>query len=312
MTNFLRIGGFPMDLAVTEEHGFPGEVSKYPVELGPDISDTIRDLPPYVMIEGIVSDSPSGAIADDPTRKDAAGGNAPDPNSPLPSAAALEKLKELKAARLPLVVETSLGTYDSMGFVEFTVTRDKEKTAGLFFHARFERMIIVQNKRTKVRVKTNAAYGSGKVTAVAAKDLPIDQVITWQHGVPPGEPWHPPNPVEKVKVNYNRPNGVPKAQHTVMFQETMRYEALGFESGAVTYIDAKGEVITGDRLEALRRDLQRDRRALDNKKSVDFSKIKDRRDLPAGVRTDRWQRGLGDPLDAPRASTPQSFVPAAP
>ncbi len=47
-----------LDIYDTETHGMPCEVSKFPVETGPDVTDNIRTLPKTLVLEGYVSDSP--------------------------------------------------------------------------------------------------------------------------------------------------------------------------------------------------------------------------------------------------------------
>ena len=92
------IDGFPMDLALSEEHRFPGEVTSYPVEQGADISDHIRTLPEEITLECIVSDTPIGEVATDATRT----------SGTLPAEAALAKLLEIRnrRPRRPVPVET--------------------------------------------------------------------------------------------------------------------------------------------------------------------------------------------------------------
>src|SRR5688572_9525100 len=119
----IRIDGFPMDLSLSEGHTFPGEVTRYPVESGADMSDHILDLPEEVTLECIVSDSPSGDVATDPTRQlgEVPADGLLDPNAPLPSADALEHLREMKRRRRPVSIETSLGVFVSMACVEIVV-----------------------------------------------------------------------------------------------------------------------------------------------------------------------------------------------
>src|SRR5690348_607819 len=108
----VRINGFPMDLSISEEHSFPGEVTERPVEEGSDFGDHIRDLPEEITLECIVSDLPTGDIANDPTRQPAGADTA------LPSADALAKLRELKAAKQRVTIETSIGVFESMAFLD--------------------------------------------------------------------------------------------------------------------------------------------------------------------------------------------------
>lgn len=243
-----------------ESFSFPGEVTKYPVEEGADITDHIRDMPEQITLECIVSDSPIGDIANDPTRQIAAG---PDGNTPLPSADALAKLRDLKAARKPFPVETSLGVFAMMAFLDLQVDVDaakspgnadpdpnKARAGGLFFTAKFERVRIVSNKRTKVRVKTNMANG-GKSKAVAGTDVKITRTITWRHGNPPGAPWVFGNPIETVTATSSG------NRFGMTRDEVREFLRAHPSSQAITYTDEFGVEIVGQRRDALAADLLR-------------------------------------------------------
>lgn len=254
---FVRIDGFPMDLALTEGHTFPGEVTKYPVESGADMSDHIRDLPESITLECIVSDSPSGDIATDPTRQlgEVPADGLLDPNAPLPSADALEHLREAKRRRRPVSVETSLGVFESMAIVDLEVPKDASKTHGLFFTVRLERINIVTNRRTKVRTRSNmaGAGGKGRGKAAAGKPVQIDNTIIWLHGLPPGSAWKPGNPLETVLVTYSKRGGLTK-------DEAIAFGAAAPDSSFITYSTTDGKTITSPRRQALEADLKRDRR----------------------------------------------------
>lgn len=171
------IDSYPMDLAVTEMHGFESEATEHPVEKGADVTDHVRAKPITIALECIVSDTPLAKIASDATRQ----------GSTLPSADAYAHLLAIRNARQPVTVETSLGSFASMALISLSVPRENAKSGGLFFSASFQQITIVENKRTTVRVaipiaKRTTNYGtkaSGEVTAA---------VVTWRKGAPPGGP----------------------------------------------------------------------------------------------------------------------------
>lgn len=290
---FVRVDGYPMDLALTEGHTFPGEVTKYPVEAGADMSDHIRDLPEVITLECIVSDSPSGEIASDPTRQlgEVPASGLLDPNAPLPSADALEHLREAKRRRRPVSVETSLGVFESMAIVDLEVPKDAGKTHGLFFTVRLERINVVENRRTKVRTRSNmaGAGGKGRGKAVASKPIKLDNTIVWQHGVPPGAPWKPGNPVERVLVTYSKRGGLTKDE-AIAFGEAVP------DSSFITYHTDPGfGVIIGERRAALEADLKRDRQLKLKAVTIPAKRIPIRAggsagSLPPGVDTSRFTR----------------------
>lgn len=258
--SIVRVNGYPMDVAISEEHSFPGEVTKRPVEQGADFTDHIRDLPPIIKLECIVSDLPVGDIASDATRTGVA----------LPSADALAKLIELKAARKPVTIETSLGRYESMAFVELTIPRDAKRSGALFFAAAFERVVVVTNRRTRTAVKTTMAGAGGK--AGANSKVPKTMVVTpkfeWRHGVPPGKPWKAGNPIEMVTISNGRP-GVTKA-------EVLWISLQGPAASTVTYTDATGTEIKGARRRAFIADIRRDatKQVADARALLDATKTK--------------------------------------
>lgn len=274
----IRIAGYPMDLAMREVHSFPGEATRFKVEDGSDISDHITDLPAEIELECIVSDKPTGEIASDPTRQQAGADVA------LPSADALARLRELKAARRPVTIETSLGAFAVMAFIHLDVPVDVDKNNALFFTAKFQQLTLVQNRRTKIRVKIPHSATAAQTQSASGKPIPVNRAILWQHGVPPGQPWKPGNPVETVTSSYT-----PTAGQT--HEEIVEFRRGTPASGAITYTDAKGAVIFGARRAALVADLQR------NEAKVQAAEAKD-----AKARTDE----LHDKLQRAGALPPKT------
>lgn len=281
--SLVRIGGPPplpsylMDLAVSEDFSFPGEATKFPVEKGVDFTDHIRELPDEITLECIVSDTPIGEVATDSTRQPVTG---PDgtTSTALPSAEALQRMRELKALGQPVRIETTLGVFTSMAFIDLNVPVNKDKSPGrsvaqpgattvqpgaLFFTAKFRKLVLVTNRRTKVRVRTQLAGAGGhpKANGVFATPIEVTHTFQWKHGVPPGSQWHIPNIVEPVTAIYQSQSGLSSADHAALIREAIGFDAIGFgdqPSGVVRYVDASLQDITGERLRALRADLRRD------------------------------------------------------
>lgn len=292
----IRIDGFPMDLALSESHSFPGEVTQYPVEAGADFSDHIRDLPEEIELECIVSDSPSGAIASDPTRKGEAGA---DGNTPLPSAAALEKLRLMKARRQPVSIETSLGVFTSMACIGIDVPKDAAKSNGLFFTAKFKKITVVTNKRTKTRVRSDlaGAGGKGKAKAVSGTQFTVDSVVIWNHGNPPGAPFKPGGLSQRVNLRYTKPLGLNISQEGLA-----ALQLGGFGSPLNEYtIPGSFAPLAGEQRAALVADLERDAndKKLNQLKSLKsqlddspFARLQENRNrnLPAGKDLSKFTR----------------------
>lgn len=148
----IRINGYPIDLALSEDHAFESEVTEYPVESGADVSDNIRNRPLEITLEGVVSDTPIGAIALDPTRKLEIG-------APSPSRDAYARIIDIRAAREPVILETSLGKFESMALVSLGIPRDRATGKALKFTVKFRQIEIKKNARTTVRVAVPNADG---------------------------------------------------------------------------------------------------------------------------------------------------------
>lgn len=222
----IYIDGYPMDLAVSESHSFTSEVSEHPVESGANIADHIRPLPEDVDLECIVSDTPIGTIASDPTRQRAGA------DSPLPSEDAYAHLLAIRNARRPVTIETSLGVFTSMALVSLTVPRSVETSGGLFFSASFHRIVVAENRRVLVPVGSVVAKRAGNYGHKSARSAPA-KTIVWKKGLPPGS-----SPT-------TTPPGV-----------IAGVEQITIKDGA--YLHADGKLLSTAELQALGKDLARD------------------------------------------------------
>lgn len=296
------IDGYKMDLAISEELTLPGEATKFPAEVGSEFTDHIRDLPLEMSLECVVSDTPIGDIASDPTRQ--RGTDELGNQLPLPSVDALARLREMKARRRLVTIETSLGIFDSMACTEITVPVDKEKSPGtkdtsgaLFFTAKFQRINVVTNKRVKARVRTSMPTGT-KTKAAAGRPWPTTNIYTWRHGVPPGTPWRDPNLIELITVQYDTTKGLTE-------QEVAEVVGQFVETPLVTYIKEEGpnagKPIVGIERGALEADLKRDvndkRRRLNDEAKARAAELERTtpalrgvQNLPDGVDLSRFQR----------------------
>lgn len=136
------IDDFELDAAVVEDHTFDSEVTEYPVEKGADVADHVRARPIVVTIEGIVSDTPVGSLAE--RRFDQFG-------EFLYSGEAFTKLQEIRDAREPVRIITSLRSYDNMLLQSIQVPRDARTGDALRFRATFVQLQLVTNARTVIR-----------------------------------------------------------------------------------------------------------------------------------------------------------------
>jgi hypothetical protein len=151
----ITVDGYVIDCAITEEHAFESEVSTYPIETGGDVTDNVRNLPIKVTIEGIVSDTPVGAVLD----RRLADGDLPG----FPSDDAYNRLKLIRARREPITITTSLATYDNMVLQNLTIPVDAKTGDVLRFTAVFQQVTLVTNLRTFVKVAIPAGRGKANL-----------------------------------------------------------------------------------------------------------------------------------------------------
>lgn len=175
----IYIDGYPMDLAISETHGFESTVTEHPVERGADMVDHVRARPIEIELECVVSDTPIGAIATDPTRQ------AEGQDAPLPSEDAYARLQAIRDARQPVTIETSLGTWTSMALVMLSVPRSRETTGGLFFTATFRQVRVVETQRVTVRTAQPNAKRTGRHGYRSGKKVQ-GKIFWWHPRYPPG------------------------------------------------------------------------------------------------------------------------------
>ena len=167
----IEIGGFLVDVAVSEEHSFESEVTAHPVETGADITDNVRAQPIVVTLDCVVSDTPIGEMV---KRRDESGTN-------VPSSDALAFLKAVRDAREPITLATSLGAYENMVLRSLSVPRTGDTGDALRFRVTFQQVVLVTNARTTVPVavprakkRINRGTKPAAETSVAAPEPPED------------------------------------------------------------------------------------------------------------------------------------------
>lgn len=141
----LVIGGYEIDVAVVEEPSFTNEVTEHPVEAGSDVADHVNAKPVIVVVEGIVSDTPIGPLADR-RAADALEGEL------LPSDDAFSRLVAISEARQPVTVETSRRIFQNMVLESLSERRDASSGEAFRFRATFHQVRLVTNQRTTIRV----------------------------------------------------------------------------------------------------------------------------------------------------------------
>jgi hypothetical protein len=151
----IRIGGYLIDAATSEEESLEADVTEYPVESGAVISDHVRNKPRTLELEFTVSDTPIGEAE----AARAAG--------VVPSSEARQTLEDLRATRKPFTVVTARRTYENMVFASMRFPRDGQTGDALKATATLQQIEIVDVRRlSKLSLGQRSARGvSGAAVA---------------------------------------------------------------------------------------------------------------------------------------------------
>ncbi len=160
------INGYEVDVFTSEEHSHPAEVTEFPVEDGADVSDNIRSRPVTVTVEGYVSDTPIGRMAE---LRD---------SGSVPGNECYQRLLDVRESGEPVTLITSLGTFTNMALEDLSVPRSSDDGAGLRFSARFKQIKLAKNERSTIRVEVPRAQkkrnlGNKPSPVVAADDATV-------------------------------------------------------------------------------------------------------------------------------------------
>ncbi len=248
----ILIDGYPIDVAKVETHTLEAEVTEHPVEKGSVISDHVRLNPIEVTLECLVSDTPLGIIAVDPTRINSQieiDGES-STTVPTPSEDAYARLRAIRLARQPVTIETSLDRFENMILTRLTIPRSADTSGGLTFEATFREIVIVENLRVTVRVAE--PRGNKKADLGAQPPIPLTgKQFQWNHGFPSG------------RSEQTTPSGVITFRETIVvkpasttFATTGKPRVLG---QTYNYYHLVGNVqLTPNEVRAMKLDLERD------------------------------------------------------
>jgi hypothetical protein len=109
---------------------------------------------PSIEIEGIVSDTPIGAIATDPTR-------ATDTGLALPSRDAFDRFVALHTSKETVTLECSYGKFENMALENLSSDKESESQKSFKFTASFEQIDVREVSR--ITVRSAVPNGTGRV-----------------------------------------------------------------------------------------------------------------------------------------------------
>lgn len=154
----LTIDGYTIDAEITGEPTYESEMTGFPMERGANMNDHVRNLPIGFNAEGIISDSPLGAVR---TIREASGTGT---TGRAITDAGNAYMIGLWRRKTPITVTCSLGTFDNMVLLSYVPRREG---GSIRFQARFMHANFVTNERTTVRVKVPSGQGTKKKKASA-------------------------------------------------------------------------------------------------------------------------------------------------
>ena len=154
------IGGFEIDVVLSENYSFSNSVTDIPVEDGSNIADHVIENPDEIQVKGFIGNAeftvwegpiPAAAAEIEPVDKKA-----------RIRAAYLELLR-LKRERQPVDVVLGLGAFQTMIITSFDIGRDAETGSDLPFDMSFKKITIIKSETTTI----NASGGGGTGDQVA-------------------------------------------------------------------------------------------------------------------------------------------------
>lgn len=160
----VSIDGFLIDMAEVEGHDFDSDVTEDEVEDGGAFTDNIKDLADVINLQGVVTDTPIGDFVR--IREQATASGIDEELPFLPSDEAQSKLLAIRAAKKPVIVQTSRGTFESMALTKLNLPVTGETGDALSFSVSFRKIRVVTNDRVTIKVASPNLGGKSKRAGV--------------------------------------------------------------------------------------------------------------------------------------------------
>jgi hypothetical protein len=160
------INGYPIDVVRQYRPRYASKTTDHPVEKDSDFTDNIQANPFEFSMDCVISNTPSGAIANDPTRQ-----------GTLPAKDAWDAFVDIWTNRQPVPVVAPDGAYTNMVMDDLQKVMDPGSHGGLVFTVHFKKIVIVTNNRTTVRT---ALVGGGSQDHKGDRQaITLDPSSTW-------------------------------------------------------------------------------------------------------------------------------------
>lgn len=175
-----------VDATVKEDAQYEADLTRHPVEEGPDVTDHIRVKPVKLEVEGLISETPLnlassvqglissglGGVVGAATKSSLVGAAASVVGGAIgaklfgasqnPALEAYKKLLDLLNKREPFTITSKLDVYRNMVLTKINFPKDPRTGRALKFNATFEQIIVVTAKTAKVRAfKKDVKHSAG-------------------------------------------------------------------------------------------------------------------------------------------------------
>lgn len=179
----IRVNGYLIDAALTEEYTFNNEVTTHSVERGSPTTDHVLVLPDELMFDCVVSDTPMGtAQREREQQADVAlsliGSADADSIQLLPSGHAFQFLKALRDSAEPCLVECSRGSFSNRMVKTLVITQTAAGGKALRFKVGFTEITIAEPERAIVQVAIPRAANKAAVANKSSKTPPETPAAT--------------------------------------------------------------------------------------------------------------------------------------
>ena len=168
------IGGFEIDVFVSEQYTFANKMTNIPIDEGVNISDHVREEPDTVEIEAFIGNAVfevhTGQIPEDLSEIEI-----PDPKTRI--RLAYHELLRLKRERQPIELVTGLDTFSDMVIVHFKIGRDAATGADLPFTMRFQRARTALSEATEIHASRDQTGRTADMGPTGRQNAPQEDFV---------------------------------------------------------------------------------------------------------------------------------------
>lgn len=308
----ILVDSYPIDVLLSGSESMTASVTAFPVESRSTKSDHIVKDARRLDIEGFVSNTPIGAIAQHETRRvDEVTRAVFGDQIPLPSNEAYELLERIWKESKVVTVEVPVAsptrvpgkrTHRDMALTSFVPMLGKESDGGMRFTASFTKIEEVENARSIVEVASIPAGRGSKKKTATARVRKVVNVVRWNYSwAGPGASWYPGMPYCFVEIDKGPSNEVDDDIYTYQSHGSSLAGGNGPPFPFPLHNNGLPRVLEGGERARFIKDYNRDLKAKYN--AQERAKNPDHYDAQLAVEQVRRQHGLPPGMDNSRFVT---------